>query len=120
MKKLFVLIFTLTLSTNAFSWGTLRCDSFLDARKGNDTDISSMLTTSNISAFTFFIFGIMEAMPTGREILTPLATGRNLPVSTNQMLYLIEKECRNTPTQFVSLSALFVYRKIVSDALKKK
>ncbi len=118
MKKLIVLIFTLTLSTNAFSWGNMSCDGFLDGRKSNDKVISDMLAFGNKAAFDFFVFGQMDVLPNARELLTPLVI--DPPVSTNQMLYLIEKECRNTPTQSVFVSALSVYRKIINDELKKK
>ena len=118
MKKLFVLIFTLTLSTSVFSWGSMSCDGFLDGRKSNDKVISDMLALSNKAAFDFFVFGHMEVLPNVRKLLTPLVI--DPPVSNNQMLYLIDKECRNAPTQLVSLSAILVYRKIINDALKKK
>tara|TARA_Y100001938_G_C7920022_1_gene343987 strand:+ start:350 stop:706 length:357 start_codon:yes stop_codon:yes gene_type:complete len=118
MKKLFVLIFTLTLSTSAFSWGNMSCDVFLDGRKSNDKALSDTLALSNKAAFDFFVFGHMEVLPNARELLIPLVM--DPPVNNNQMLYLIDKECRNTPTQSVFVSALSVYRKIVSDALKEK
>jgi len=118
MKKLFILIFTLTLSTNAFSWGSMSCDGFLDVRKVNDKDLSAAIAATNTAAFNFFIFGMMDGAPKSRELLNPLVI--NFPVSTNQMLYLIEKECRKTPTQSVFVIALEEYRKIIINELKKK
>ena len=57
-EKLFVLIFTLTLSTNAFSWGgDAPCDKFLDYRKSN---AKHELVTADVAAFTFYIFGMMD------------------------------------------------------------
>ena len=88
MKKLFVLIFILTLSTNAFSWGGMFCDEFLDARQSNDKPFSVI----NRAAFDFFVYGHLDLLPNDRELLLPLVV-EDPPVSYNQMLYLIEKEC---------------------------
>ena len=120
MKKLFVLIFTLTLSASVFSWGGgITCDEFLDGRKSNNEKLSLAIELTNKAAFDWFVFGHMEALPNITKLLNPLIM-ENPPVTHNQMLYLIEEECRNAPTQSVAVAAISVYRKIVNDALKKK
>ena len=91
MKKLFVLIFTLTLSTNAFSWGgDAPCDKFLDYRKSN---AKHELVTADVAAFTFYIFGMMDMLSKRDKRLSGYLDQlvRNPTVTSNQRLYLIEK-----------------------------
>ena len=120
MKKLFVLFFTLTLSTNAFSWGgDAPCDKFLDYRKSN---AKHELVTADVAAFTFYIFGMMDMLSKRDKRLSGYLDQlvRNPTVTSNQRLYLIEKGCREQPTESTQVIALAAYRKIVEEFLAKK
>ena len=120
MKKLCVFIFTLTLSTNVCSWGgDAPCDKFLDYRKSN---AKHELVTADVAAFTFYIFGMMDILPTRDKRLSGYLDQlvRNPTVTSNQRLYLIEKGCREQPTESTQVIALTVYRKIVEEFLAKK
>ena len=120
MKKLYVLIFTLTLSTTAFSWGgDAPCDKFLDYRKSNT---KHELVTADVAAFTFYIFGMMDILSTRDKQLSGYLDQlvKNPTVTSNQRLYLIEKGCREQPTESTQVIALTAYRKIVEEFLAKK
>ena len=119
MKKLYVLIFTLTLSTTAFSWGgDAPCDKFLDYRKSNT---KHELVTADVAAFTFYIFGMDMLSKRDKRLSGYLdQLVRNPTVTSNQRLYLIEKGCREQPTESTQVIALTAYRKIVEEFLAKK
>ena len=120
MKKLFALIFSLTLSTNSFSWGgDAPCDKFLDYRKSN---AKHELVTADVAAFTFYIFGMMDILPSRDKQLSEYLDQliKNPTVTSNQRLYLIEKGCREQPTESTQVIALITYRKIVEKFLAKK
>mgnify|MGYP003147429437 CR=1 FL=1 len=88
MKKLFVLIFTLTLSTNAFSWGHISCDIFLDQRK-NSNDPQKTLALLATASYNFFLLGayVTTSSKDAKEVLTALLEKPSITV--NQILYLI-------------------------------
>ena len=120
MKKLFVLIFTLTLSTNAFSWGGgVFCDKFLDWRKSN---ANSELFNADTAAFTFYVIGLRDIWGTTNKQLSGYLEQflMNPTVTANQRLYLIEKGCREQPTNELFVVAHAVYQKIVEEFLAKK
>ena len=121
MKKLFVLIFTLTLSTNAFSWTSMTCDEFLDDRKKDKLSQEGMLlSVVNRVSWTFYIMGSIDNLSDNKTkalMFNNLISGdpSKYPVTLNQMLYLIENKCRDDPTRMVLILATMVYRKIVDD-----
>ena len=87
MKKLFA-IFTLTLSTNAFSFGLMTCDQFLDFRAKDDDTLKGIIETMNNAAFMFYVSDIRKTVypielrqTLNKSILNQLST-------PNQMLYL--------------------------------
>ena len=45
---------------------------------------------------------------------------KNPTVTSNQRLYLIEKGCREQPTESTQVVALTTYRKIIKEFLAKK
>ena len=121
MKKLIVLIFTLTLSTNAFSWTSMTCDEFLDDRKKDKLSQEGMLLSFvNRVSWTFYIMGSIDNLNDNKTkalMFNNLISGdpSKYPVTLNQMLYLIENKCRDDPTRMVLILATTVYRKIVDD-----
>ena len=120
MKKLFVLIFTLTLSTNAFSWGQITCDQFLDNRKSNNEEVKITLSLLALASYNFFLLGAYSTTSSDekREVLSSLL--ENPPITVNQILYLIEGECRNRPTAWISEVATTKYIMLLANELKKK
>ena len=125
MKKLFVLIFTLTLSTSAFPWTTMTCDQFLDDRKKDKLSQEGLLlSVVNRVSWTFYIMGIVDQLDDNKTkalLVNNLISGdpNKYPVTLNQMLYLIENKCRDDPTRMVLLLATNVYRKIIDDWVKE-
>jgi|TARA_A100001015_G_C14832866_1_gene649268 hypothetical protein len=109
MKKLFVLIFTLTLSTNAFSWGSIICDEFLDDR--NEAYVKNI----NYTAYQWYVHGMVDTgrIDFGKFKGNELDIIEEPPVTYNQMLYQIEKKCREKPTKFVIKFARTVYFDVV-------
>ena len=125
MKKLFVLIFTLTLSTNAFSWTTMKCDKFLDFRKeSSSSQIGWVLKSRVRDSWTWFVIGYSQLLPPleikpNKSIVDDLFGDNEPPVTYNQMLYLIENKCRDNPTEMVLIVAWDIYGKIVNDWVKE-
>lgn len=117
MKKLFVLIFTLTLSTNAFSWGSTMCDEFLDDRN------KAYVKNVNLTAYQWYVHGMVDrgGIDFGKFKGNELDIIEEPPVTHNQMLYLIEKKCLEQPTKFVIKVARSVYFDVVQKwALQNK
>ena len=127
MKKLFVLIFTLTLSANAFSWGgDAPCDKFLDQRRDTANPRYEVMKTIsqkiNTTSYQSYLLGMMYvARDYDKKLAKNLADiFAKQSLTSNQILYLIEKGCRNKPTALVYEIALPVYQKIIKDELKRK
>ena len=123
MKKLFVVIFALTLSTNGFAWGTLTCDQFLDQRKTNNKEANESMLIVAENSYEFLILGmitmggLVRIEEDKKEFFFSLI--KNPPVTNNQILYLIEKECRMKPTSFVMDIAGTEITEIILRELKK-
>ena len=122
MKKLFVLIFTLTLSTNAFSWVTMSCDKYLDVRSGNDQEAKAIFEIINKTALQWYFLTIltresMSILPQkGIDALFEYSLQPKQP-SLNQIRYMIDKKCRENPTQVVGRLAKDIYEEIFADTL---
>ena len=120
MKKLFVLIFTLTLSTNAFSWGNMPCDKYLDFRSDNKD--KEILLIINRTALQWYFLALLQTegmsiLPEkGKDTLLLYSLQPKRP-SVNQILYMIDKKCRENPTEVVGGFAKDIYSEIYADKL---
>ena len=122
MKKLFIIIFSVSLSNNAFGWGTMKCDKFLDAQTDLVTKefVKAMNRTSSMMYFTVVATGtlIEELMTIAADFNFEKKSIPEIP-SNDQIISMIEKKCRDKLTQFVWIVANEVNLQILADHLKR-
>ena len=114
-KSLVFIIFIIisSLPTNAYAFGMMGCDRFLDIRKDNlrKEEYKSLINGMRGS----YVFGV--AFGTQKYDLISRFEDSESP-TPNQYLYLLESKCKESPTKSVGSVLMVIFTKELLDWLE--